>query len=209
MQTNTGPTQAESMTGGDIPILILAAGAGRRLRQIKPLLSWQGVTLLERALGQARRLSPQVCVVLGAYAPLVRVRTRVAATRWLVNRHWASGMASSLRLGVSKLPAEAPGVLVMLVDQPDIPLAHYVRLLDAARREPYRAWATAHAGRPGVPAYLPRPLWSALRRLQGDQGARQVLAGAGAGMLTCPQAHQDIDTSADVNQWISRQPPCP
>lgn len=196
------------MSGDDIPILILAAGAGRRLGQIKPLVRWQGLTLLERALGQARSLSPHVCVVLGAHAPLVRVRTRVAATRWLVNRHWAGGMSSSLRLGVATLPVTVPGVLVMLVDQPNIPLAHYARLLEVARREPRRAWATAHAGRPGVPAYLPRQLWPTLRRLQGDQGARQVLADVGAGLLICPQAQQDIDTSADVRQWISGQSPC-
>ena len=49
-----------------IGVLILAAGTSARMGQPKQLLPWKGTTLLNHTLKNAKAISPDVLVVLGA-----------------------------------------------------------------------------------------------------------------------------------------------
>lgn len=93
--------------------LLLAAGQGARLGRPKALLEHQGERLVDRGV---RLLEEGGChpvvVVLGAATPQVRRAVTVQ------NPDWASGMGSSLRVGLAAVPAEAEAVVIALVDQP-------------------------------------------------------------------------------------------
>ena len=189
---------------GTIPVLILAAGEGRRLGRAKQTLRWGDETLLERVIRQMRALTPAVWVVAGARYPLVRYRTRVSPAGWIYNPRWRRGLASSLQCGLEAMDVRAAGVLVVLADQPLIPARHYAALYHAARDGAQAALATDAGAGLQVPAYLPRALWPAVAELRGDTGARRLLRRVGARALPCPEAAIDVDRWADWQRLRQR-----
>ena len=179
------------------PVVVLAAGSSSRMGRAKGLLPWGELTLLGRAIDQARTLSPEVWVVAGCYYPLLRYRTGRRPTRWVFNPDWQTGLASSLTAGLAALPSRAIGAYVLLADQPLIPDLSLMQLRKAVERDRDLPVATDYGGRPGVPAYLPKALWVQLSELEGDRGAAGVLAAAGATRIRLPGAELDVDTPGD------------
>ncbi|MEV0616070.1 nucleotidyltransferase family protein [Nonomuraea sp. NPDC050404] len=101
------------MRASKVAGLLLAAGEGSRLGRPKALVEYAGERLVDRGV---RLLEEGGChpvvVVLGAATLQVRGAVTVR------NPDWASGMGSSLRLGLAALPEAAESVVVALVDQP-------------------------------------------------------------------------------------------
>jgi molybdenum cofactor cytidylyltransferase len=182
--------------------IVLAAGGSRRLGFPKQLVRRRARSLLAHALAAARGALPRspLIVVLGAGALRLRSVVRRTAPSVIVvyNAHWATGLASSLKAGLTAVPPTAVSILVTLVDQPHVDESALRRLLSAWRRHPGAAAAALYAGRPGVPAVLPRRDWRAIRELDGDAGARALLRGREITAVSMPEAELDIDTRADV-----------
>ncbi len=184
-----------------LPVLVLAAGASRRMGRAKTLLPWGEGCLLDRALAQARCLGADTWVIGGRYYPLMRYRCRQQPRRWLFNPEWPEGIASSLRLGLQAMPSSVAGAFVVLADQPLIDEEALSRLREAARNAPAIAAAADYGGRPGAPAYLPRAIWPAVMALRGDKGASAALHQARARLLIMPGASADVDTPADWRRY--------
>jgi CTP:molybdopterin cytidylyltransferase MocA len=188
-----------------IACIVLAAGGSRRLGFPKQLVRRRARSLLAHALAAARGALPHspLIVVLGADVLRLRLAVRRAAPRVLVvyNRHWAGGLASSLNAGLAAVPQATRSILVTLVDQPNVDERSLLRLLQAWRRRPGVAAAAQYAGRPGVPAVLPRRYWRVIRTLRGDTGARALLRGSGLTIVDMPEAELDIDTRADLARF--------
>lgn len=186
------------------PALVLAAGASTRLGRPKQTLSaGDGRTLLDTAIGQARRLSPEVWVVVGAGYPLLRYRSRQAPSGWWFNERWRDGLSSSLSTGLGRLYPRALGAFVLLADQPFLDAEGLDRLAQQARDNPGRPTAARYSDRVGVPAWLPRALWPACQALCGDEGAGRILNRVGVEAIEVAGVALDIDTPADLR--VARQ----
>ncbi len=189
----------------DFPALILAAGASSRFGRPKALLNVPGQggapdrdgTLLDRAICQARLLSPDVRVLCGAWYPLIRFRAQQQPSRWLRVPDWQEGLSASLKTGLASLGPRVKGVFVLVADQPLLDEASLTAFAKAARFLPHQPVAADYHGRPGVPAYLPRWLWPGVMGLQGDQGAGRLLASVNATRVDLPGVHEDVDTPDD------------
>lgn len=179
------------------PVLVLAAGASRRLGRPKALLPMGGGILLDRAIDQGRRLGTRVTVVTGGGYPLIRFRCRRSVAAWHYASGWGEGMAASLRSGIESLGPRARGVFIVLLDQPLIPGDDLAHLAGAARKAPKVPAAADIHGRPAAPAYIPRWLWPEILELEGDRGAASVLARHGAMTLPISGAFSDVDTLDD------------
>lgn len=182
--------------------MLLAAGESRRLGYPKQLVRDPVRPLMLGAIDAALAVAPRrVLVVLGAHG--LRLRSLLARNysdlQIVNNAHWRSGIASSLRAGVSRVPPQARGVLVLLTDQPGVSAASLGRLTATWRRQPSRAAAASYVGGPGVPAILPRRLFRGLRGLQGDVGAKAILGEPSSNtlLIDMPEAAFDIDTNED------------
>ena len=155
--------------------LVLATGAGTRYGMPKALIAWHGGLLVQRAADTLTAAGcTDVVVVLGAEAD--RVRAAAPDLPGTVdNPDWATGMASSLRVGLAALAGSpAAAAVVLLVDMPGV-------TPDAVRRVVAFAGSGAlaiggYGDRRGHPVLLGRDHWSGVAAAAtGDRGARDYL----------------------------------
>ncbi|MFE6237189.1 NTP transferase domain-containing protein [Cellulosimicrobium sp. NPDC057862] len=221
------PTSPTTAPATPTVAVLLAAGAGTRLgRGPKALLPHRGGTLVEHA---TRVLLAGGCdavvVVLGAEAERVRAGSRLDDPRVRVvdNPGWATGMATSLRVGVAAALDLGPArVVVAHVDQPGVVPDDVARLLAAHRPDRVAASRWTAAVGPEAPAGRGRPRWAhplvldaglaapAVASAQGDHGAREYLR-AHADLIDVvdhPGDGRDLDTEADLD-LLAPDPPAP
>ena len=157
-------------------VVVLAAGASRRLGRSKQLLCIDGETLVRRAARLALATAPAAAVlVVGADADAVFAAAADLPLRRVDCIDWQRGMGASLHAGLAALPGECAGALVVLCDQPALDARHLAALVAAWRANPAAAAASSYGGRAGVPALLPRSWFGELRHAR-DHGARALLA---------------------------------
>ena len=137
-----------------------------------------------------------VVVVLGAEAERAREVLDGSATV-VVADDWAEGMGASLRAGLAAAePADAPAVLVSLVDLPDVGAAVVRRLLLQAGSDPDVLARAAFDGTPGHPVLLGRDHWAGVTATaSGDRGARDYLEAHPPLLVECG----DLATGHDVD----------
>ncbi len=191
--------------------LLLAAGAGRRMGGPKALLrDGRGVPFLDRSIGALLDGGcAGVTVVLGADADVARALldeagwTEDDAVSVVVADDWASGMGASLRAGLAALePSAADGVLVSLVDLPDVG-EPVVRRLLGRPVVPDTLARASYDGEVGHPVLLGRAHWAGvLGSAGGDRGARDYLAehAAQVELVECGDlaTGRDVDRPADL-----------
>lgn len=185
-----------------LAVVILAAGAGRRLGTIKPLALLDGQTLLRRAAAIVRRLpNADPFLVVGAHSTIILASQDTEGLSVIANPDWQEGMAASLRHAVHQLDAY-PGILFLAIDQPLVTLASLTQLVLLWRKHPNRKAAAWYGDSPGIPAIFPRRCYAALADLHGDSGAKSLLCDLSDPplTLTIPEAAADVDTPVALRQ---------
>ncbi|MBM6591501.1 nucleotidyltransferase family protein [Brevibacterium sp. RIT 803] len=200
-----------------VSMIVLAAGSGSRMGAPKALLRLRsGTSVLEHhvhtmaaahAWGEVQQSedSLEIIVVLGASAdvarPLVPAKARVVE-----NPDFASGMGSSLQVGLRAVAADAEAAIVTLVDLPETPVEAYRRLVEHSGTEVLArcTWNTAL----GHPVMIGRDLISeAIAACHEDRGARSLFRERSCqvldiecGDLLAPgvTGNRDVDTPADA-----------
>ena len=190
---------------------MLAAGQSSRFRaaggsaatKLVERLGDKPIVRMAAEAARASRARP-VVVVTGHARAAVEAALAGLDVATVFNPHYATGLASSLGVGLSAMPADVWGALVLLGDMPWIE----ARLIDALigaflARDGALAAAPVRAGRRGNPALLGRGLFEAASRLKGDEGARRLIGSLKPGELVEVEAHDagvavDIDTPEDL-----------
>lgn len=196
---------------GHIGIVIMAAGASRRLGRPKQLLDHDGQPMLAHAASIALSTGIRpVIVVLGADADDIRRCVAREGLTTVVNKDWREGMASSLRAGLQQLLETNPrveAVILMVCDQPYVSSGIIRELLQRHEQTGLPAAACTYAGRMGTPALFHRSLFGELFRLEGDTGARKWLSEHPESVATLPfgRGDLDIDTPEDLDRWLAYQ----
>jgi molybdenum cofactor cytidylyltransferase len=102
--------------------VILAAGASSRMGRPKDQLKFEGVTVLDLALRNCRDADCGAPIVVTRIEREAEIRGQLTAgwpsARVVVNASPELGQTSSLRIGLSALPAESRAFLVFPVDFP-------------------------------------------------------------------------------------------
>ncbi|MEM7547536.1 MAG: molybdopterin-binding/glycosyltransferase family 2 protein [Pseudomonadota bacterium] len=192
-----------------VAAILLAAGSSSRMRgrdkltedvSGKPLLRHAAETLV----------NSKVDHVIVVTRPDDTDRTEALsglAVELIENPQADEGMGASIRAGMTRIAPECDCVLIALADMPDLTAADHDRLLAAYDAEEGREIirATTAAGTPGNPVLFGQRFFEPLRALEGDEGARALLAAHAD--LVCPvplggeSARTDLDTPEDWRRW--------
>jgi molybdenum cofactor cytidylyltransferase len=158
--------------------VILAAGGSVRMGQPKILLTWKGKPLIWHAVHKAYQaaLDP-VIVVLGAVVePAVSEICEFGVTV-VENPNWKNGQSTSLISGILALPDEVEAAIVMLADQPFIPLELLENEKNLFLNHQASLVAPRIDERPSTPVLFARKYFEELTTsLSGDQGGKALLS---------------------------------
>lgn len=191
-------------TSNAFAILILAAGKSSRLGTPKQLLLHENEALLRRVAKQALCLTSNVFVVLGHEKEACLKVLEGLPVYCCFNEAYLGGIGNSLSFGIAQTRA-FPYTLIMLCDQPFIPLSHYSSLMSHLPKKTHTIIASQYEGESkySVPALFPQHYYDALLKLDGDKGAQSLLnLESCIGVSLSKSLAVDIDTREDVENFI-------
>jgi molybdenum cofactor cytidylyltransferase len=181
--------------------VVLAAGASTRFGSPKQLVRVAGRPLLHTSVTRAAEVTGNaLIVVLGAGAAELAPLLKHSPGSIVVNQDWREGIASSIRVGVGRLPPTCAGVMLLLADQAAVSTDDLKRLAGTWRKQPQYIAAALYEGVCGVPAIFPRSTFRELLQLRGDAGARVLLRRNIDRIVRVPMpgAALDVDTPEDL-----------
>jgi molybdenum cofactor cytidylyltransferase len=189
-----------------IAALVLAAGQSSRMGGRNKLLQEvDGQPLLLHAVDAAAGSRARPVVVVTGHAPAeVTALLPDRDIQTVHNPAYASGMASSLRAGLSALPGDVDGVVVLLGDMPGVDADTVDRLIAAFNPDRGAAIVAASAGgRRGNPVLLARRFFPEIREIEGDQGAKPILQAYPdqIRLVDCGAAFTDLDTPEALDAY--------
>jgi molybdenum cofactor cytidylyltransferase len=123
------------------------------------------------------------------------------------NPDWATGMGSSIRIGVKEIltkQADLEAILLLLVDQPLIQVSQLQTMLNLHQKNPTAIIAAAYKSTLGVPALFPKYFFPSLIDLKEQVGAKKIIKKFQDQVIpfSCPEAAFDIDTEADYKHLL-------
>lgn len=182
-------------------LILLAAGRSRRFAAGDKLLHpWRGAPLLTQTI---KTLAPAPVMtriaVIGTGDEKRRALLEPQGYDCVENPDPARGMGSSLACAVRALPSGIEGVFVCLADMPLLPPWIFQALAEVLVANPtVTLVCPRHAGQRGHPVLFSAHHLPALAALDGDEGARAVLAAAGSALrmldVEDPGVLRDFDT---------------
>jgi len=183
--------------------LLLAAGGARRFGSQKLVAPFRGRALVRHAAETLVRSTATTIVVVGRDAQMVRDALDGVVNRIVENPDWATGMASSVRVGIDAVPPDARAVLIALGDQPGVP-PDIGRAVIAGWHESGKPIVAPRFrdGR-GHPVLFAREVFDELRSLAGDVGARSVIERIPervAEVVIDAEMPSDVDTPEDLDR---------
>jgi CTP:molybdopterin cytidylyltransferase MocA len=182
--------------------VLLAAGSASRYGSPKQLLQIEGQTLVRRAAQAILDAGAALTVVTGAYAEAVAGELHGLPLRVVHNANWQLGMGGSIACGFRALmnDSDTPSAaLLCLADQPRVGLPQLRRLLERHEPVPESITVSDYGDARGPPCVFPSAVYAELAALEGNAGARAVLA-RHRERIRCgpmPEAAMDIDTPED------------
>ena len=198
------------MPDPNLHILILAAGAARRMLGVDKLLEPVGdQPLLRQIAARAVATGLPVTIALPPDRPLRGAALDGLELARIMVPDPTPGLSASLRAGLSAVP-EGVAVLLLLADLPEITTEDLCLMVAEQTRQPdVILRATDQAGRPGHPVIFPPWARDDLLQITGDEGARQVLQRHAARLRQIPlpgsHATTDLDTPEAWAAWRSRR----
>jgi molybdenum cofactor cytidylyltransferase len=204
MEIVTRPQPREGREIGDnrqVSAVVLAAGRSTRMGGPNKLLAeLNGQKLVRIVTEQALASKAEdVIVVTGHQAELVEKALAGLNVTFVRNPDFAAGLASSVKAGISAVPARADGAVICLGDMPMISAGLIDHLIEAFAPDRGNLIAVpVSGGRRGNPVLWSRRFFNELMTLDGDIGARHLIARHNEAVAEVPVegdgAFLDIDT---------------
>lgn len=192
----------------DTAILVLAAGASKRLGTPKQLLPYNSSTLLQDTVGKLMQVqSTNIYVVLGAHYQLIAPSLEKMPVTVFQNKDWEAGMSTTISKGITQIQenSKIKRVLITLVDLPLLEVLHYNALLETHCQHSLRITITQYLNSKGVPCVFDRKYFRALAALKGDEGAKPLIRNhkSDVAFYKADIAYYDVDTMEDYLKLIA------
>ena len=193
---------------GRIAGVLLAAGTSSRMGRNKLFLPLGGLSVLRRAVASADRagLDP-VLVVLGHESDRALAELEGVTCIPVINEEYARGMNTSVRAGISAVPDDASGAVVMLADMPFVTAGMLRTLVERYRSSETPVVVSTYGDVLAPPILYGRALFPELRALDGDGCGKRVVKAHHAEAVEVawdPAALADLDVPDDVERVRTR-----
>jgi molybdenum cofactor cytidylyltransferase len=182
-----------------IAAIVLAAGQSSRMGTNKLLTKVGGKPLVRHAVEAAvAGAADPVVVVTGNGARDVKASLSGLPIEIANNLDFPKGLSSSLRRGLSVLPEDCDGAVILLGDMPDVSPALIDRLIAAFDPGEGRAICVATwKGKRGNPVLWARRFFPEMMVIEGDVGAKHLAAQYGE--LVCEVEADDEGPLIDID----------
>lgn len=193
-----------------IGAVILAAGLSSRMGPRNKLVAQVGGKPLLRRVAEAATASAANPVVLVTGNDPEMIEAIVAGMPVTISRNadFRMGLSTSLIRGINALPDDCDGAVILLGDMPGVTAPLIDKLIAAFAPEEGRAICVAtHRGKRGNPVLWGRQFFADIRRLEGDVGAKSVIAANQE--LVCDVEIEsdaplvDIDTPEELAAYVA------
>ena len=189
--------------------IILAAGGSGRFGRPKQLLTFQGESLVRRAVRAATEAcGAGVIVVAGDTRALIEAELRESGATVVENPDWRRGLGTSIRCGLQHLIASTPeldAVVLMACDQPFVDARTIAALLGEQTTSGKAIVASSYANTLGIPVLFGRSCFEVLLALPDDSGAKALIESRpdDVAQIEFEPGAIDIDTPADFDRLTS------
>ena len=194
-------TVADLEANRNVTAIVLAAGRSTRMGGPNKLLAEIDGKKLVRIVAEQALASKatDVIVVTGHQADLVEQALAGLNVKFVRNPDFAGGLASSVKAGIAAVPDNADGAIVCLGDMPLISAKLIDQLIETfAPDRGHLIAVPVSDGRRGNPVLWSRRFFKELMTLDGDVGARHLIAKHAEAVAEVPvdgqSAFLDIDT---------------
>jgi molybdenum cofactor cytidylyltransferase len=161
-----------------IALIILAAGASKRMNAVKQLLLWKNTTLLGNVIEQGLISSvDEVYVVLGSNSAKIKAHIATYPIQIIENKNWQNGVGSSIACAINYFKnnhKNFDAVLISLADQPLIKAAYFNLLIEQFLTKKERIITSTIQQKPTVPAIFDTFYFEKLAVLNEDKGAKDL-----------------------------------
>jgi molybdenum cofactor cytidylyltransferase len=199
--TRPQPRATEARPGRRIAAIVLAAGRSTRMGGTNKLLAEIGGRPLVRIAAEEALASQahSVIAVTGHQRDKVEAALAGLDVTLVHNPDFAEGLSTSVKAGVAAAPDDVDGVIVCLGDMPQVNAPLIDKLLAAFDPEKGALVVVpAINGKRGNPVVWSRRFFPELTALQGDAGARHLIASVPEAVVEVPlsgtAALVDVDT---------------
>ena len=186
-------------------IVVLAAGSSSRMGQTKQLLPLMNTTLLRYTVSEALSATNDVVVVLGANDEMIRENLKNVPVDIVHNSEWQQGMSSSIKSGVSFLTEQKSpdAIIIMVADQPFVSSSLLIDMMAAYERSGKMIVACSYSKTVGVPVLFDKSFFDLLMNMEGQTGAKQIIADNMnlTQTVAFPKGNIDIDTKEDYETF--------
>ncbi|SIO28982.1 nucleotidyltransferase family protein [Halodesulfovibrio marinisediminis] len=156
--------------------IILAAGTSTRMGRDKLSLPFRGKPIVQHVIDAARNsILETVTIVLPEQSDLEPLLD-LDNCKIIYSTERAKGQAESLKAGISSAKSHAQGAMVLLGDLPLISPEVINHLIWAFSQEPHNWVIPMQEGMRGNPITIPSQWFDKVMELEGDTGARPLLA---------------------------------
>lgn len=188
-------------TDAPVAVVVLAAGASVRMGAPKLLLSLDGETLLERAVGRAVAAgAEQVVVVVPRDAADMRALLAPLGVTVVEPREDSTAMSASLHAGIGALMPEVTAVVIVLADMIDVSTEMLREVMHAARQPGAPLVVSRYGNIQAPPLAVPRRYFAEVLAMHGEGVGKAIIArhqDEASWLDWPPGAHRDVDTPDD------------
>lgn len=188
--------------------VILAAGTASRMGRDKLSLPFRGLPMLQHVVNAARESCLKNVTVVIPRDTGLESAVDLAGCNVVCSPHRKLGQIESLQSGLRYVMDDSDGCMVLLGDQPLITAKTIDMLAGAFAQQPECWVAPVQEDMRGNPIIIPSSWYPKVFELEGDTGARPLLASPGVA-LRLVRIHEvgpfiDVDTELEYQRLLEK-----
>jgi molybdenum cofactor cytidylyltransferase len=191
---------------GEIWAVILAAGESKRMGLPKMLLTFSGMTMIEKVITNVSESKiDKIIVVLGAYREALVELISKLPVKYCYNDNYKKGMLSSVQCGFRNLSSVCRAVLVFQGDQPLITSNAINEVIEAYLSSGKGIVIPVYKGRRGHPLLIDIKYRDEIEKLNPDKGLRSLACMFSDDVLEVDTNESGILTDFDTYEQYKKE----